>query len=67
MTEQTTDAPAQSVNGAAPVPPSGELEASDTGEKWLGVLVIAAGCFLLLAGIDRVSGGAITGRLYSDA
>lgn len=52
----------QSVNGAAPVEPA-ELLEPDTGERWLGILVIAAGCFLLLVGIDRVTGGRITGAL----
>jgi hypothetical protein len=52
----------QSVNGQAPAGPAEMLE-PDTGEKWLGVLVIAAGCFLLLVGIDRVTGGRITGAL----
>jgi uncharacterized protein (DUF2235 family) len=55
---------AQSVNGQAP--PGAELPGlPDTGERWLGILVIAAGCFLLLVGIDRVSGGRITGALHA--
>ena len=64
MTEQTTEtsAPAQSVNGRGPVPEDTDL-APDTGEKWLGVLVIAAGCFLLIVGIDRVTGGKLTASL----
>lgn len=63
-TEQTTAAPpaaGQSVNGAAPVEDAELLP--DTGERWLGILVIAAGCFLLLVGVDRVTGGRITGAL----
>ena len=52
----------QSVNGQGPAGP-GELAEPDTGVRWLGVLVIAAGCFLLLVGIDRVTGGRITGAL----
>ena len=62
-TEQVTEQPTgQSANGQAPY--AGQLEAPpDTGERWLGILVIAAGCFLLLVGIDRVSGGRITGAL----
>jgi hypothetical protein len=64
-TDQTTGTqaePGQSVNGQAP---HGDgLEAPpDTGEKWLGVLVIAAGAFLLIVGFDRVTGGRITGAL----
>ena len=51
----------QSANGQAPGP--AELLDPDTGERWLGVLVIAAGCFLLIVGIDRVTGGRITGAL----
>lgn len=63
MAEQATqtDAPTQSANGRAPIPE--DASAPDTGEKWLGVVVIAAGLFLLFAGIDRVSGGKLTGAL----
>jgi len=64
-TDQTAAAQAdtgQSANGQ--VPADDGLEAPpDTGERWLGILVIAAGCFLLLVGIDRVTGGRITGAL----
>lgn len=65
MTEQATgtDAPAQSVNGRGPVPAD---DPPDTGERWLGILVIAAGCFLLLVGIDRVTGGQISARFTGD-
>lgn len=63
MTEtQTGKAEGQSVNGKAPsVPPEPE---PDTGEKWLGVLVIAAGAFLLFVGLDRVTGGRLTAGFY---
>jgi hypothetical protein len=53
-------APAQSVNGQAP-PDAEDQAPADTGERWLGILVIAAGCFLLIVGIDRVTGGRVTG------
>lgn len=53
----------QSANGTAPHDDGAELLEPDTGERWLGVLVIAAGCFLLLVGFDRVTGGRITGAL----
>lgn len=52
----------QSANGQVP-PEQLEQFEPDTGERWLGVLVIAAGCFLLIVGIDRVTGGRITGAL----
>ena len=62
-TEQVTEQPTgQSANGQAPYAEQLEVP-PDTGERWLGILVIAAGCFLLLVGIDRVSGGRITGAL----
>ena len=62
-TEQVTEQPTgQSANGPAPYAVQLEVP-PDTGERWLGILVIAAGCFLLLVGIDRVSGGRITGAL----
>ena len=62
MTDQATEtaAPAQSVNGSGPVPAD---PPPDTGEKWLGILTIAVGCFLLLAGVDRLTGGKLTGAL----
>jgi hypothetical protein len=55
-----TDAPAQSANGRGPVPPDAD---PDTGEKWLGILVLAAGAFLLFVGIDRLTNGKLTGAL----
>jgi hypothetical protein len=62
MTEQATAAQAQASQSANGQAPAADLEAPpDTGERWLGILVIAAGCFLLIVGIDRVSGGRITG------
>jgi hypothetical protein len=66
MTEQatTTEQPTgQSANGQAPTGTNYGEAPPDTGERWLGILVIAAGCFLLLVGLDRVTGGRITGAL----
>ena len=66
MTEtETGQAAGQSVNGKAPSVPPAEPVA-DTGEKWLGILVIAAGCFLLFVGIDRVTGGRLTAGFYAE-
>lgn len=66
MTEtETGQAAAQSANGQVPGA-APEPEPADTGEKWLGVLVIAAGAFLLIVGIDRVTGGRLTAGLYGD-
>lgn len=63
MTETQTGQ-GQSVNGqAATLPPDVEPDPVDTGERWLGILVIAAGAFLLLVGIDRVSGGRFSAGL----
>lgn len=64
MTETATgQQAAQSANGAAPAPAADPPE-TDTGEKWLGILVIAAGAFLLFVGIDRVTGGRLTAGFY---
>lgn len=63
MTETQQQQAAQSVNGTGPMPAPGPLAEGDTGEKWLGILVLAAGVFLLFVGIDRVSGGKLTGAL----
>jgi hypothetical protein len=60
VSETQTEAPAQSANGRGPVLPAID---EDTGEKWLGILVLAAGCFLVFVGIDRLSGGKLTGAL----
>lgn len=66
MTEtQTGQQAAQSVNGTGPAPAAAE-PGPDTGEKWLGVLVIAAGCFLLFIGVDRVTGGRLTAGFYRE-
>lgn len=65
MTETEQAAAAtQAANGRAPVP--GPVPEPDTGEKWLGVIVIAAACFLLFVGLDRVTGGALS-RPFSGA
>lgn len=65
MTETATgQQAAQSVNGTGPAP-AADLPA-DTGEKWLGILVIAAGAFLLFVGIDRVTGGRLTSGFYRE-
>lgn len=64
MTETATgQQAAQSVNGAAPAPEA-DPDPQDTGEKWLGILVIAAGAFLLFVGVDRVTGGRLTAGFY---
>lgn len=61
MTEQATEAATASANGQGPVPePAAE---PDTGEKWLGVLLIASAVFLALIGLDRVTGGKLTAAL----
>lgn len=65
MTETQQAAAAQAANGQAPGAPGPAAEL-DTGERWLGILVITAGVFLLLIGIDRVTGGALSGRLFSE-
>ena len=66
MTETATgQAAGQSMNGTGPAPAAAGPE-QDTGEKWLGVLVIAAGCFLLFVGLDRVTGGRLTAGFYRD-
>lgn len=72
MTEQQataapTDAPAASANGRGPVPPAAGPGEADTGERWLAALVIAAGLFLLFVGIDRATGGALTGAFSGDS
>lgn len=66
MTETSQAAAAtQAANGQAPgVPPAPE---DTTGERWLGVLVITAAVFLLFVGIDRVTGGALSGRVFGEA
>ncbi len=59
MTEtQQQAAPAQAANGRAPGAPAADEDT--TGERWLGILVITAGLFLLFVGLDRVTGGALT-------
>ena len=66
MTEtQTGQAEGQSVNGKAPagaVPPA----EPDTGERWLGVLLLAAAAFLGFVAIDRLTGGKLTAPLYRE-
>jgi len=61
-TTTQTDAPAQSVNGRAPT--LGADPAAEQSERWLGVLVVAAGLFLLFVGLDRLTGGALTAPFY---
>lgn len=66
MTETQQAAETAAANGQAPgVPPVPAEDA--TAERWLGVLLIASAVFLALIGIDRVTGGALSGRLFSEA
>ena len=64
MTETQQAAATQAANGQAQAPARAAPEDMDTGERWLGILVITAGVFLLFVGIDRVTGGALSGRLF---
>lgn len=66
MTEtQTGETTGQSANGQAPAPPPAD-PAPDTGERVLGALVIAAGIFLLIVGVDRVTGGRLSAGFYRE-
>lgn len=58
-TTAATDAPAQSVNGRAPVPGDGPTE-EERADRYLGWLMLGAAGFLAFIAIDRLTAGALT-------